>query len=98
MPKPVVPLFVLPDAEYQALASDSEKQQFLGNYMYQFIQKYVETNHADQNSEEQAGKITGMILEGHNLQFVLCLFKDKSAFYSIVKEAVALLQKSTPAN
>jgi len=39
-----------------------------------------------------ASKITGMIIEGQTIEFLLYLFNSRSSFNSIVNEAMTLLQ------
>jgi len=40
-------LVVIPDAEFKALANDQEKKQFLGNYLYQFVQRKLQIKKPD---------------------------------------------------
>jgi len=42
-----------------------------------------------------AGKVTGMILDGQTLEFLLYLCSDRKAFVEIVGEAVTLIEKSS---
>ena len=57
--------------------------------MYQFILRYV--NSKTQEPEQMAGRVTGMILEGHGVPSILELMKDKKAFYTLTDEAIALI-------
>lgn len=53
--------------QYERLAADEEKKQFLGNYLYQFINKFCSESTEEivkTNCESNAGKITGMVLDG----------------------------------
>lgn len=83
-PVPVVPVKEvlydkLPMDQYNQLGSELEKKQFLGNYLYQFVMKYL-TELAHEDIEGTSGKITGMILDGQTVDCVLYLFSDKQAF------------------
>lgn len=44
-----------------------------------------------------SGKVTGMILDGQTIEFILYLCSDKVAFYNIMDEALALIEKSEKA-
>ena len=99
MPTPaqpaVVPLFKLPQTELEACTTEQEKKQFLGNYLYQFVTRYVQEHQkAEANAESLAGKVTGMLLDGQTIEYILYLFQDRSAFYGITKEAIALIQQA----
>ena len=79
-------LYNIPTEDYAKLASDQEKKQFLGNYLYQFVMTFCKANPDEKvktAAESNAGKITGMILEGQTLDCILYLFKDKAAFNKI---------------
>ena len=99
-PKPAVkvPLVVIPTAQLQDLANDNDKKQFLGNYLYQFVLRSIEMKKESYPEEadqaNMAGKVTGMILDGQTIDFILYLCGDKTAFYQIVGEAVSLIETS----
>jgi hypothetical protein len=42
-------------------------------------------------NEQIAGKVTGMILDGQTVEYILYLCSDKRAFYQLVDEAVRLI-------
>ena len=42
-----------------------------------------------------AGRITGMMLEGHDLAALLELFKDKKGFYNLTEEAISLIASNS---
>lgn len=60
---PIVPLVVIPMDEFAKNETDSDKKQFLGNYLFQFVTRRISETDAAQ-AESLAGKVTGMILEG----------------------------------
>jgi hypothetical protein len=80
------PLLVIPQEEYSKLATEQEQKQFIGNYLYQFVSR--------KENEEVAGKVTGMILDGQTIQYILYLCGDKKAFYTLVEEAVKLINQA----
>jgi len=43
-------------------------------------------------SEQFAGRITGMILDGQTIEFILYLCENKKEFYNIVNEASELIK------
>ena len=53
----------IPKDEFEKCQNDGEKKQFLGNYLYQFVVRYVEGK-KENETEILAGKVTGMILDG----------------------------------
>ena len=98
-PPAKVPLVQIPMAEYNQLSDDSDKKQFLGNYLYQFalyrIQNQYSSKYADGEQQNLlAGKVTGMILDGQTIEFILYLCSDRQAFYDIVKEAITLIESA----
>lgn len=58
----------------------------MGNYLYQFVSR--------KESEAVAGKVTGMILDGQTVEYILYLCSDKRAFYTLVDEAVKLIKQA----
>lgn len=70
MPKPVLvaplpqPLVVIPKDEYAKCETEASKKQFLGNYLYQFVVRLIESKKDLNESDSLAGKVTGMILDG----------------------------------
>lgn len=99
-PKPVaskqaIPLVQIPMDQLELCQTDQEKKQFLGNYLYQFtFQKLSKTTKEQAEIEALSGRITGMILDGQTIQFILYLCADKSSFNNIVDEALNLIQQS----
>ena len=91
MPPPPVevkePLVVIPQQEFAKLQNEQEQKQFLGNYLYQFVLR-------NQKDEGIAGKVTGMILDGQKVDYILYLCSDKKVFYQIVEEAVKLIRQA----
>lgn len=51
----------------------------------------------EESAQELAGRITGMILEGQTVEYILFLCQDKEAFYQIVKEANELIDEAEKA-
>ena len=92
-PPPVVvpaapePLLIIPQEEYSKLQTEQEQKQFIGNYLYQFVSR--------KENEQIAGKVTGMILDGQTIQYILYLCSDKKAFYTLVDEAVKLINQAS---
>ena len=82
--------------EFNKLPNDDEKKQFLGNYLYQCVIKKLGSNKdlKDDAKEELSGRITGMILEGQTVEYILYLCTDKEAFYQIVTEANQLIDEA----
>jgi len=98
----VVPLVQIPKAELAAMQTDQDKKQFLGNYLYQYVLKKIQSNASTLaalggNAELLAGRVTGMILDGQTIEFILYLCGDQNAFYQIVEEALTMIQKSMAA-
>ena len=97
MPQPVlvqrVALVEIPTDEFEKCQNEVEKKQFLGNYLYQFVVRYVESK-KENETEILAGKVTGMILDGQTVEYILYLCNDRNAFYQIVQEAINLIKKS----
>lgn len=58
--------------ELNKCADENEKKQFLGNYLYQFVTRHVTTSDPDQ-AESLSGKVTGMILDGQTIEYILYL-------------------------
>jgi hypothetical protein len=50
--------------EFNVCSTEAAKKQFLGNYLYQFVTRYIQEMNLDQQPETKAGKVTGMILDG----------------------------------
>mmetsp|Transcript_30595 Transcript_30595/g.46954 ORF Transcript_30595/g.46954 Transcript_30595/m.46954 type:complete len:88 (+) Transcript_30595:1508-1771(+) len=77
-----------------ALTTDGEKKQFLGNYLYQFVKRKVEADKKVEVSkvDEYAGRVTGMILEGQTIDYILYICKNKSAFVGIVDQALIMIK------
>ena len=80
-------LIAIPKGDLDKLGSESEKKQFLGNYLYQFVLRKV-------NVEALAGRITGMILDGQTIDYILYLCQNKKEFFNIVDEAQSLIKKA----
>lgn len=80
-------LIAIPKSDLDKLASEQEKKQFLGNYLYQFVLRKV-------NVEALAGRITGMILDGQTIDYILYLCQNKKEFFNIVDEACLLIKKA----
>jgi len=91
-PKPLT-LVELPAEEFAKCATESSKKQFLGNYLYQFVVRHVESK-KESDVEILAGKVTGMILDGQTVEYILYLCSDRNAFYQIVQEAINLIKTS----
>ena len=49
---------------------------------------------SEEASQDLAGRITGMVLEGQTVEYILFLCQDKDAFYQIVKEANDLINEA----
>lgn len=75
-----VTLVEIPNEEFAMCKSESDKKQFLGNYLYQFVVRYVE-NKKEPDAEVLAGKVTGMILDGQTVEYIMYLCRDRQAFY-----------------
>lgn len=83
----------IPKPEFEKCETETDKKQFLGNYLYQFVVRYVESK-KEIDSESLAGKVTGMILDGQTIDYILYLCSDKNAFYQIVQEAINLIKNA----
>lgn len=93
-------LVYIPMEEFNQISSEEEKKQFLGNYLYQYVLRKTEKDEsakrqqvAQDQVQHQASRITGMIIEGQSIEFLLYLCNSRSAFNGIVSEATALLAK-----
>jgi len=93
--KPVGPVALvdIPKEEYAKCETETDKKQFLGNYLYQFASRHIAESEKT-NAEELAGKVTGMILEGQSIDYILYLCTDKKSFYTIVGEALNLIKQA----
>ena len=83
--------------EFNKISNDDEKKQFLGNYLYQCVIKRLsdkKKDMSDDSKQELSGRITGMILEGQTIEYILYLCSDKEAFYQIVTEANQLIEEA----
>ena len=86
--------------EFNQITNEEAKKQFLGNYLYQYVLRKIEKDEsakdqptAQDKVQHQASRITGMIIEGQSLEFLLYLCNSRNAFNGIVGEASALLEK-----
>jgi hypothetical protein len=86
-------LVVIPQPEFTQLKSEIEQKQYLGNYLYQFVSRKIQKIKPEQ-VDSLSGKVTGMILDGQSVDFILFLCSNKAAFYNIVEEALLLIEKS----
>lgn len=87
--------------EFNKISNDDEKKQFLGNYLYQCVMKRLgdkKKQLSEDQKQELSGRITGMILEGQTIEYILFLCSDKEAFYQIVKEADLLIEEAEKKN
>jgi len=76
VPAPVSNILVeIPQEEFNKLQDENDKKQFLGNYLYQFVVRQTD------GAEDLAGKVTGMILDGQTIEYILYLCGDKKSFY-----------------
>jgi|TARA_B110000285_G_C15121389_1_gene617376 hypothetical protein len=91
-----VPLVQIPADEFAKCQTDADKKQFLGNYLYQFVVRFIESQKSP-DTESLAGKVTGMILDGQTVDYILYLCCDKKSFYQIVQEAIDLINSSEKA-
>ena len=82
-------LIAIPESELTLINEEDEKKQYLGNYFYQIILNHVKSlGKEEQKSEEIAGRVTGMILDGQNSQFLKGLCANKKNF--LLRKAVSL--------
>ena len=93
-------LVYIPMEEFNQITSEGEKKQFLGNYLYQYVLRKIEKDEsskdlppAQERAQHQASRITGMIIEGQSIEFLLYLCNSRNAFFGIVTEATQLLEK-----
>ena len=85
-------LIAIPESEFTLINEEDEKKQYLGNYFYQIILTHLKSlGKEEQKSEEIAGRVTGMILDGQNSQFLKGLCANKKNFFVLVSEALNLL-------
>lgn len=91
----MTPLVQIPADEFAKCQTDADKKQFLGNYLYQFVVRFIESQKSP-DTESLAGKVTGMILDGQTVDYILYLCCDKKSFYQIVQEAIDLINSSEP--
>jgi len=92
------PLVEIPSAEFGKCKGESEQKQFLGNYLYQFAVRFAQNNGYSQEEQESlSGKVTGMILDGQTVEYILYLCSDRNAFNQIVQEAISLIKNSAGA-
>lgn len=90
----MTPLVQIPAEEFAKCQTDADKKQFLGNYLYQFVVRFIESQKSP-DTESLAGKVTGMILDGQTVDYILYLCCDKKSFYQIVQEAIDLINSSS---
>lgn len=89
--------------QLNAMQTVQDKKQFIGNYLYQYVLKKIYENQMQLtalggNAELLAGRVTGMVLEGHqSIEFILQLCADRNAFYEIVQQALSMIEKSLAA-
>jgi hypothetical protein len=89
------PLVEIPSAEFAACKGENEQKQFLGNYLYQFAVRFAQSNGYSQDDQEGlSGKVTGMILDGQTVEYILYLCSDRNAFNQIVKDSIKLIKNS----
>lgn len=81
--------------EFNKLSKDEEKKQFLGDHLYQYVlRKIMQIEQSKPNQQftqdklqHQASRVTGMIIEGQSIEFLLYLCNSRNAFNNIVVEA-----------
>ena len=80
--------------DFEKLTDEQGQKQFLGNYMYQFALKDVQKNEEVEDKDLMAGRVTGMILDGQTVEYLLFLCTDKKAFFALVNEAVNMIRSA----
>ena len=94
-------LVYIPMEEFNNFSSDDQKKQYLGDHLYQYVKRKIENDvKAKQLSQKitsdkvqhLASRITGMIIEGQSIDFLLYICNSRNAFNSIVNEAQTLLE------
>ena len=94
--KPVDSMLVyIPMDDFNKIENENEKKQYVGNYLYQYVFRIVSSDPKIPKDEHlnQSSKVTGMIIDGQSIEFLLYLCKSKFAFNGIVDEATELLGK-----
>jgi len=85
-------LIQIPMDKFNQCKTEGDKKQFLGNYLYPFVIRKLKTDN-DPNAEMNSGRVTGMILDGQKIEYILYLCGNKAAFQSIVDDAMKMIME-----